>query len=269
MFQEDQENTTRIQEERGRGTEIRSPSDQAKLLQYWAWAEQPIEVGVLVPDEKYTLEFWMKLTLQPLPGDEDMALYPQQLKELWLEKLRTTSQTIAVNLETVGNDFRMRFRYLYNRLRVWFVPRVSFEGGINRSLAEDPIAKDKWVSNDMMVFSWPTMSDADVKENPKILFGPTAKLQERYDDPEVQGGKIALIVVKNNKVQKPPNFLDRMQSTFLKQTAYNQRVLDAEKEVAGINCDVADFLSGMTLDPSDQVVICVNGSEEMKRNEEE
>jgi hypothetical protein len=58
-----------------------------------------------------------------------------------------------------------------------------------------------------------------------------------------------------------------MQSTVLKQRAYNQRVLNAEKEAAGINCDVADFLSGMSLDPSDQLIICVNGSEEMKRNE--
>jgi hypothetical protein len=44
--------------------------------------------------------------------------------------------------------------------------------------------------------------------------------------------------------------------------------LEAEKDVAGINCDVADFLSGMTNDPNDQLVICVNGSEEMKRQEE-
>jgi hypothetical protein len=58
-----------------------------------------------------------------------------------------------------------------------------------------------------------------------------------------------------------------MQSTFSKQLACNQRVLNAEKEVAGINCDVADFLSGMSFDPSDQLIICVNGSEEMKRNE--
>jgi hypothetical protein len=58
-----------------------------------------------------------------------------------------------------------------------------------------------------------------------------------------------------------------MQSTFVKQLAYNQRVLQAEKEVAGINCDVADLLSGMSVDPADQLVICVNGSKEMKRQE--
>jgi hypothetical protein len=27
--------------------------------------------------------------------------------------------------------------------------------------------------------------------------------------------------------------------------------VEAEKEVAPVNCDVADFLSGMTLDPND------------------
>jgi hypothetical protein len=59
-----------------------------------------------------------------------------------------------------------------------------------------------------------------------------------------------------------------MQSRYLKQVAYNDRVVEAEKEIASINADVPDFLSGMTLDPNDQVVICVNGSEEMKREEE-
>jgi hypothetical protein len=59
-----------------------------------------------------------------------------------------------------------------------------------------------------------------------------------------------------------------MHSTFLKQVAYSDRVIEAEKEVSSVNCDVTDFLSGMTFDPDDQVVICVNGSEEMKKNEE-
>jgi hypothetical protein len=35
-------------------------------------------------------------------------------------------------------------------------------------------------------------------------------LQERYPDPEVQGGKIALIAVKQMRAQKTPNDLDRM-----------------------------------------------------------
>jgi hypothetical protein len=54
----------------------------------------------------------------------------------------------------------------------------------------------------------------------------------------------------------------------LKQVAYNDRIIQAEKEIAAINADIPEFLSQMTLDPTDQVVIVVNGSEEMKRDEE-
>jgi hypothetical protein len=34
-----------------------------------------------------------------------------------------------------------------------------------------------------------------------------------------------------------------MTSRFLKQVAYNERVLQAEDEIAVVNCDIADFLS--------------------------
>jgi hypothetical protein len=56
-----------------------------------------------------------------------------------------------------------------------------------------------------------------------------------------------------------------MQSTFLKQVAYNRRVMEAEDQIAGINCDVSHFLSEMSFEPEDKVFICVNGSEKMKR----
>jgi hypothetical protein len=56
-----------------------------------------------------------------------------------------------------------------------------------------------------------------------------------------------------------------MNSRYLKQVGYNDRITDAEKEVAAINCDVAEFLDDMTLNPEEQVIICINGSEEMKR----
>jgi hypothetical protein len=90
-------------------------------------------------------------------------------------------------------------------------------------------------------------------------------LQERYDDPEVQGGKIAPIVANNELVQKPPNCLDRMTTRKQKQVAYNERVLQAEDEVTGINCDVAHLLSGMT--SSGAITICINAGASMKRNE--
>jgi hypothetical protein len=94
-----------------------------------------------------------------------------------------------------------------------------------------------------MAFTHPCLQDDQVREKTRIIFGPNHSLQERYDDPEVQGGKIALIAIKNIRVQKPPNCLDHMNSRYLKQVAYNYRVIEAEKEIASINADVPDFLS--------------------------
>jgi hypothetical protein len=56
-----------------------------------------------------------------------------------------------------------------------------------------------------------------------------------------------------------------MTSRKLKQIAYNERVLKAEDEIAGINCDVADFLSG--LNTSEVITVCVNACASMKKNE--
>jgi hypothetical protein len=57
-----------------------------------------------------------------------------------------------------------------------------------------------------------------------------------------------------------------MQSTFSKQVAYNQRVIDAEQSIAGINCGVPHFLEDLTAD--EPVFVCINRSEEMKRAEQ-
>jgi hypothetical protein len=118
-----------------------------------------------------------------------------------------------------------------------------------------------------MAFSFPPIHGCHIGDLPLNLFGPHSHIQDRYDDPDVQGGKIALIAFKHIRVQKPQSFLDRMQSTFLKQVAYNQRIIEAEEEISGINCDAADFLAGMTLDPAERLVICANGSQDMNRNE--
>jgi hypothetical protein len=44
--------------------------------------------------------------------------------------------------------------------------------------------------------------------------------------------------------------------------------LKAGEEIDGINCDLADFLAEMNLNPSDPVIICVNAGESMKRHEQ-
>jgi hypothetical protein len=78
------EPTPKILEERGRGTLIRNLKSQGKLLQYWAWAGTAIDVGIFFPEANWNIEYWMKLTLQQVPDDEDPSVYPTKLKDLCL-----------------------------------------------------------------------------------------------------------------------------------------------------------------------------------------
>jgi hypothetical protein len=263
------EQPARIIEDRGRGSEIHSIEDQGKLLQYWAWDQMPLDGGVIFPTkDDRTTEVWLEMTLQPVPDDGDPLMYFRIIKAIWMERLRNESPYVAAPLDRRGDDFSAKMRYVFNKIRIWYVPNSSFNAGFTRSLAEEPCPKDKWYSTtDLMGVTVPPIPDSQIGNLPTLLFGPYSHKQERSDDPEVQGGRIALIAFKQKRVQKPPSFLDRMQSTFLKQVAYNQRIIEAEKEISGINCDIADFVSKMTLDPADELVMCVNGSEEMKRNE--
>jgi hypothetical protein len=50
-----------------------------------------------------------------------------------------------------------------------------------------------------------------------------------------------------------------------KQIAYNERVSQAEDEISGINCDIADLLSG--LNATESITIAINAGESMKRGE--
>jgi hypothetical protein len=138
-------------------------------------------------------------------------------------------------------NYRFEMRYVGNRLRVWYVP--DYEGHSEwKPLIESSLPRDKWVTNDALALSYPPCPRKHSKMTAAILFNGV--LQERYDDPEVQAGRIALIAVNSIIVQKPPNCLDRMNARKLKYIAYNERVSQAEDEISGINCDVADFLSG-------------------------
>jgi hypothetical protein len=73
--QEMQTPAPRITEERGRGTRIANVEDRGRLLQFWAWKKQPLEAGVLIPYAGMMVEYWMWVTLQKLPGDEDPKIY--------------------------------------------------------------------------------------------------------------------------------------------------------------------------------------------------
>jgi hypothetical protein len=225
----------------------------------------------------------MKLVLDLLEDDDDGRAYPLALQQLWLARLRQMSPQVAAACESVGTDYGYQMRYQGNALKAWYAPNAHIEAGLKTPLAEQPTVKDKWIHQELIphpqiqdewimietvVLTYLPMEDRFTKNIAKILFGPQASLQERYPDPEVQGGKIALIASNNNKVQKPPNSLDRMHASLPKQVACNQRVLSAEDEIAGINCDVAEFLSQMSADLAEPVMICVNSGESMKKHEE-
>jgi hypothetical protein len=63
MDEEIQTPPPKILEERGRGTLITNVEDQGRLVQYWAWIRQPLDVGVFIPTERLKIEYWMSVTL--------------------------------------------------------------------------------------------------------------------------------------------------------------------------------------------------------------
>jgi hypothetical protein len=107
--------------------------------------------------------------------------------------------------------FKMHYRN--NLLRVWFTSEELALNGDDERLAEIPIPKDRRITEDAEVISYPPMPDEFAPKSARVLFG--RELQARYPDPEVSGGHIALVVAKNNNpVQEPPFNLDRMHASI-------------------------------------------------------
>jgi hypothetical protein len=189
---------------------------------------------------KLPREYWHDIVMDSQPDDDDLSVYTLTLQNLWFERLSVLSPQIASQVKAMNVvDCRFDMRYRGNRLVVWFVPvDPSFKDW--KPLIETPIPRDKWVTHEAFaLFSPPSNGELD----PSTIF--EGDLQERYDDPEVQGGKIALIAANSKIAQEPPNCLDRMTTRQQKQVAYNERISQAEYEVSAINCDIADFLSGL------------------------
>jgi hypothetical protein len=164
----------------------------------------------------------MNVVLDPLPDDDEGRAYAGAFQELWIWRLRQISPRAAAECDAI-QEYSYKMRYQGNALEVWYTPTAHLVGGLDTPLAEDPIPKDKWITEEVIALSYPSMRDQFAQQSAEILFG--GRLQERYPDPEVHGGKIALIASNNNRVQKPPNSLDRMHASLPKQVSYNQRVL--------------------------------------------
>jgi hypothetical protein len=63
-----------------RGSFIRNPLDQGRLLQYFAWAGQAIETGVAFSVNDFRIEYWYSLILQQNPDDSDLSAYFHDLQ---------------------------------------------------------------------------------------------------------------------------------------------------------------------------------------------
>jgi hypothetical protein len=201
-----------------------------------------------------------------MEDDDDGKAYPLVLQQLWISILRQISPQVAQACDALGSDFSYKVRYHDNIVKVWYAPRDFITAGLTTPLAEQPTVKDKWVSHVATVLTYPPVPNYQAEDFARILF--RGRLQERCPDPEVQGGKIGLIASKNNIVQRRPNSLDRMHASLPKQVAYNQRVLSAEDEIAGINTEVGSFLSKMSATADEPIVIFVNAGESLKRHEQ-
>jgi hypothetical protein len=261
------EHPPRIVEDNSRGALINDATKQSKLLKYWYWIQQEIEVGVFIPAIGKDVEYWWKLVI-PFEPEADDLYFPSTLMELAIQHARMVSPVVA-NFLTENDQFIFQTRHAFNRVRVWFCPKVLKDGTkifgsrIRRPHAEEPTSRDKWFTAGPMAYTFPPIPHDEAESMTVTLFGPSAIIQERYNDEEVQGGKIALIEVNKLRVQKPPNSLDRVDSTYSKQVAYNRRILEAEKEIVETTLGVSQFLTDMTVD--EPVFVCVNSSQALNR----
>jgi hypothetical protein len=141
--------------------------------------------------------------MQPIVDDDEGRAYPLVLQQLLLSKLRQFSPQVAAACDELGSDFTYKMRHQGNVLKVWYTPRDFIVAGLKTPLAEQPVQKDTWISEEATVLTYPTMPDELATSFARILLG--GRQQERYPDPEVQGGRIALIASNNNIVQRPPS----------------------------------------------------------------
>jgi hypothetical protein len=110
------------------------------------------------------------------------------------------SPAIASCIDSIPMRYAFKMRYQGNALRVWFTPEEAAASGLDRPLAEVPIVKDRWLTNEVEVLTYPPTPDEIALPSAQILFGEDIQgIQARYPNPEVAGGKIALVVAKKQQ----------------------------------------------------------------------
>jgi hypothetical protein len=249
----------RIQVGAARGTEINLREDQLLLTDYSAQAGQTALVGVSIHVDNQLVEYWLETQINPI-ADEPSEQYVDNLRDQWLSELTAMSPMTAQYFQDMGIEYSIRMRYQGNVLRIWFAPRAQTQIGLV-PLAEEAIPKERWISPEAEVITYPPVPDDVAGNYANVLFSGLAQ-GTRDSNPEIPGGHTALIATNNNRVQTPPNSLERMHARLQKQVAFNQRVLKNEELIAGINVALAGFLQGMDIDMP--LYACVNVGERVR-----
>jgi hypothetical protein len=125
--------------------------------------------------------------------------YLAQLQRQWQEKVRDRSPWTCQFFADEEIRYAFRMRYQGNTLRVWFAKEEIDAAGI-RPLAEAAHVKDKWVTHDAEVMTYPPMSEELARDSVHQVLAK-AKSCDRNPNPEIPGGYIALIAQDNNQVQ--------------------------------------------------------------------
>jgi hypothetical protein len=156
-------------------------------------------VGVSLYMDNRTVEFWLPITIEPITG-EPLEAYLTALPLQWQERIRQIAPSIAPSFDRtpVRHGFRMRSRN--NMPRVWFTAEELALSGHDEPLAEIPVPKDRWITEDAEVISYRPMPGEFAPNSARVSFG--RELQAHNSDPEVAGGHIARVVAAdNNPVQ--------------------------------------------------------------------
>jgi hypothetical protein len=153
----------RIVEDNSRGALIWNPTKQAKILRYWSWIQQEVEVGVFIPAAGRDVEYWWKLVI-PFESEAPDVYFPNTLMDLVIQHARLVTPEVAQLLSEIEH-FAFQTRYAFNRVRVWYCPRVLRDGTkifgsrIKKPLAEESIPKDKWFTAGPMAYTTPPIAD--------------------------------------------------------------------------------------------------------------
>jgi hypothetical protein len=116
----------RYREDARRGTE------QLRVLDYRAQAEQSALVGVSLRVANHAVEYWLPMNIDPI-AELPLETYLSNLQAQWHEKIRQISPWAAQFFGDESMRYVFKMRYQGNGLRVWLTPEAVAAAGINNN----------------------------------------------------------------------------------------------------------------------------------------